>query len=78
MKKLIAVLILALSFTVPAANASIGGVVSLATFGAGVMFGKDYKKPVPAYLTDACQPRKTKAANGDYFYDSVEHCRKEM
>lgn len=78
MKKLIAVLILALSFTTAHASISVAGAVSLAAVGVGVMIGKDYKKPVPAYLTDACQPRKTKAANGDYFYDSVEHCRKEM
>ena len=33
--------------------------------------------PVPEHLTAACQPVKTQASNGTYFYDSIEYCRKK-
>ena len=33
--------------------------------------------PVPEHLTAACQVRSVQASNGNYFYDSIEHCRKK-
>lgn len=75
MKKLIVILGLMSALFVPAAQA-----VTPPLFAAfiGAMVGANWGKPVPAYLTDACQPVKVKAENGNYFFESIEHCKRDM
>ena len=76
MKKLLTAIVVSLSVLfMPIAQAVIPAPVGLAI---GLIVGANYDKPIPAYLTDACQAKKVKAENGNYFFSSVEHCKKEM
>lgn len=73
MKKLIGVLLVSfamgLSPAVKAMDLTVPVVLVI-----GLLAGSQMHKPAPE---DNCKAKAVKAANGNYYYDSVEHCLKK-
>lgn len=56
---------------------NVAGVVLAFVMSHAVVHGvTDGPKAVPFHLSDACKSQTVKATNGNYSYDTYEHCLK--
>lgn len=76
MKKTLIAVAVALVLSVPASVPAKADVGAMTVIVMGTMFvmGRESTKPTPFNLTDACTAQTVKSKDGNYSFDSYDHC----